>query len=397
MIHRELVGDIAVLTIDNAPVNATSRAVRQGLLEALTAASADEDVLAVVIIGRGQHFSAGGDVRELGKASLNQPSLLDTIAVIEAANKPIIAAISGVALGGGLELALACHCRIGKLPLKLGLPEVTLGVIPGAGGTQRLPRLVGPAQALDLITSGRHVDGEEALRIGLIDELCDGDLKNFAIESASRMIRERRPLQRVIDRFEKIAQASKEMFSDFRDLHRETWRGLLAPWLVVDAVERACLEVDGPQFERAAYLRCQSSPQRAALGYLFAARRAARKSGLDLRMQALTTPLDQRMRQAIDRLVKQGLQLGKIAFCLRQSGWKMPAGMYPRTAETAADAVDCRAVHQGLLLELAEEGSLLLRKGFALIPDEIDIVCVDQLGFPEFQGGPMFCRARAAS
>ncbi|WP_341917974.1 enoyl-CoA hydratase/isomerase family protein [Hydrocarboniphaga effusa] len=173
MIHIERFDGAAVIAIDHPPVNATSQAVRQGLLDALASAIADDTIGGIVIIGRHDRFSAGGDVRELGNTALNRPSLRDSIALIERSPKPVVAAMTGVALGGGLELALGCQARVGADPLKLGLPEVTLGVIPGAGGTQRLPRIVGAQAALDIATTGRHFSAREAHALGLLDALCE--------------------------------------------------------------------------------------------------------------------------------------------------------------------------------------------------------------------------------
>jgi 3-hydroxyacyl-CoA dehydrogenase len=280
MIRSERVGDIAVLTIDNPPVNATSQAVRQGLLDALSAASSDTRVAAIVLIGANGRFSAGGDVRELGNTALNQPSLRDTIALIEASAMPVIAALDGIALGGGLELALACHYRIGRAGVKVGLPEVTLGVIPGAGGTQRLPRLIGPSAALEIITSGRHVQADEALRLGILDELAIGDLLEAAIELARRALLAGVRPQAVSARTDRIRNIDPGLFEAFRDQHRQAWRDALAPWKIVQAIEYACtqpLDV-GLRYEREAYVECQQSPQRAVLAQQFMARRAARKT-----------------------------------------------------------------------------------------------------------------------
>lgn len=364
MIRLDRDGAIAVLTIDNPPVNATSQAVRRGLLDALGSAAADAQTAAIVIIGAGGRYSAGGDVRELGNTALNLPSLLDTIALIEASNKPVIAAMQGVALGGGLELALACHYRIGTAPLKVGLPEVTLGVIPGAGGTQRLPRLIGPHAALEIISSGRHVEAAEALRLGLLDLLVEGPLLAAAVAFARSAVQRQLPLP-VSRRSERIAAIDPDLFEDFRRAHAVAWRGQLAPWRIVDAIEQACTRPPeaGAGFERAAYVECQSSPQRAALAYLFTARRAAKKSDL-----AARTPLIAARLRAVPETAEGD--------SMQWSG----AAAWP---QDFADAV-------------ADEGRRLLADGIAMSAAEIDVVAVDTLGFPAHCGGPMYAAATSA-
>ena len=163
-VHYTVDGEVAVLTIDNPPVNALNMAIRGGLLESVQRAVADAAIKSVVVIATGKTFVAGADIKEFGKP-MTGPSLLDTLAALEASSKPVIAALHGTALGGGLELALGCHWRVAVPSVKCGLPEVNLGIIPGAGGTQRLPRLIGPAKALDMITSGKPFAGRPGGRV----------------------------------------------------------------------------------------------------------------------------------------------------------------------------------------------------------------------------------------
>src|SRR4030095_16328064 len=169
-VTREHRGNVLVVTVDNAPVNALSADVRRGLADAIEAAQTDSAVAAVLIVGAGRNFIAGADIREFGKPPV-PPALPDVCNRIEASAKPVIAAIHGAALGGGLEIALAAHYRVAVPSAKLGLPEVSLGLIPGAGGTQRTPRLIGVAAALDLMLSGRPRDASQARALGLIDRL----------------------------------------------------------------------------------------------------------------------------------------------------------------------------------------------------------------------------------
>ena len=163
-------GAVAVITVDNPPVNALSQPVREGLSKAIKRFEGDRKARAAVIVGAGRTFFAGADIKEFGKP-LAAPGLPDVVNQIEACSKPVIAALHGTALGGGFEVALGCHYRVAVASAKVGLPEVNLGILPGAGGTQRTPRLAGVAAAADLITSGRHVEAHEALELGLVDEV----------------------------------------------------------------------------------------------------------------------------------------------------------------------------------------------------------------------------------
>src|SRR5437660_2842953 len=196
-------GDIVVVTADNPPVNALKHEVRAGLPQALAEARDDAAVTTVVIACAGRTFFAGADITEFGKPP-QTPSLHDVIAAIEAMPKPVVAALHGTALGGGFELALACHFRVAVPAARVGLPEVKLGLLPGAGGTQRLPRLVGPEKALQMIVTGEPIGAVEARGDGIVDEIVEGDLTAAAIDFARRIVREGRPLRLVRDREEKL-------------------------------------------------------------------------------------------------------------------------------------------------------------------------------------------------
>src|SRR5213595_20577 len=178
-------GRVAVLTVNNPPVNALSQHVRKGLHDGIKQAQSDGAVQAIVIAGR--TFIAGADITEFGKPPL-EPGLHGVLDMIESSSKPVIAAIHGTALGGGLEVTLACHYRVGVKDARFGLPEVKLGLLPGAGGTQRLPRVVGPQKALSMIVSGDPIRADEALKVGLIDEIVDGDLTPAGVETAARYL-----------------------------------------------------------------------------------------------------------------------------------------------------------------------------------------------------------------
>src|SRR5437667_5031553 len=200
LVRFENVDGIGVITIDNPPVNALSPGVPEGIISAVDRGNADPSIKAMVLIGAGRSFIAGADIRQFGRPSAAPATGRRAYDVLDDSPKPVVAAIHGFALGGGLEIALACHYRVAVPSAKVGLPEVQIGILPGAGGTQRLPRLIGPKAALDLITSGRHVPAEEAAKLGIVDELApEGSLKEAAIAFARRMAAAR-PLPRIRDR-----------------------------------------------------------------------------------------------------------------------------------------------------------------------------------------------------
>jgi 3-hydroxyacyl-CoA dehydrogenase len=278
IVTSERVGAVSVLTIDNPPVNALSHAERSGIQAGVNAALADAAVKAIVLICAGRTFVAGADITEFGKP-MKEPGLLSIIETIENSPKPVIAAIHGTALGGGLELALACHFRVGVAEAKFGLPEVKLGILPGAGGTQRLPRLVGVALALDMITSGEPIGAKEAREAGLIDDIVAGDLRAGAIAFAERALRERLPLRRVRDLSYKLKVADADLFKDRHSALAKRKRGLEAPQACVDAVEAAVTLPfeQGMKRERELFLKLLQGDQSKAQRYFFFAEREANK------------------------------------------------------------------------------------------------------------------------
>jgi 3-hydroxyacyl-CoA dehydrogenase len=277
----EIESRVGVLTIDSPPVNALGFAVRRALDDGLVRLLGDAGVDAVVIICSGRTFFAGADIAEFGKP-FQPPTLHEILHRIEAATKPIVAAIHGTALGGGFELALTCNYRIAVPSAKLGLPEVHLGILPGAGGTQRLPRVVGPETALEMMTSGRPIGAEQALASGLVDALAgEGRLREGAIAFARRIADEGAPLPRIRDREDKIApaRATPEIFHAFREKNARAFRGFKAPEAIIQAVEAAvALPFDeGLKRERALFLELENSPEsRAQRHYFFAERDSAK-------------------------------------------------------------------------------------------------------------------------
>jgi 3-hydroxyacyl-CoA dehydrogenase len=270
---------IAVVTLDSPPVNALSVAVRDGIYQGVGQAVADPAVKAVVLICAGKTFIAGADITEFDKprSGLTLPQVQQQI---EDAGKPVIAAIHGTALGGGLEVALVCHYRVAVPSAKCGLPEVNIGLLPGAGGTQRLPRIVGPEKALEMVTSGMHVRAKDALAMGLIDELVPEDsLRAGAIAFARKVVAENRPLRKVRDMNEKVeaARGKPELFAAFRRANARKFRGFLAPEANIRCIEAAVdLPFDeGLAFEHKLFEELMHGGQSAAQRYYFFASRKA--------------------------------------------------------------------------------------------------------------------------
>ena len=304
-------GDVAVVTADNPPVNALKHEVRAGLTEALAQACDDDAVRAVVIACAGRTFFAGADITEFGKPP-QAPSLHDVIAAIEAMPKPVVAALHGTALGGGFELALACHFRVAVPGARLGLPEVKLGLLPGAGGTQRLPRLVGPEKALQMIVTGEPIGATEAREDGIIDEIVDGDLTAAAIDFARRVVREGRPLRLVRDREEKLVG---EGFADAAETLTRRLRGREAPAACVEAVRNAIVMPfdEGLRRESELFRKLVAGDQSKAQRHIFfAEREAAKVPGI---------PEGTKLRPiASGAVIGAGTMGGGIAMCFANAG-----------------------------------------------------------------------------
>jgi 3-hydroxyacyl-CoA dehydrogenase len=274
-------GEVGVITLNSPPVNALSAAVRDGLAGGMKAAAEDAGAKAIVLICEGRTFIAGADITEFGGAQKGA-SLFDVQDAIEGSDKPVIAAIHGTALGGGLEVALACHYRIAVPSARCGLPEVNLGLLPGAGGTQRLPRIVGVEKALEMVTSGQHVPAEACLAMGLVDELAEeGKLRDGALAFAAKVVAEQRPLTKVRDANDKVeaARSHPDIFAEFRKSIARRTRGFLAPEYNIRCIEAAVNQPfeEGLKTERTLFLELLSGPQSAAQRYSFFAERQAAK------------------------------------------------------------------------------------------------------------------------
>tara|TARA_E500000331_G_scaffold42106_1_gene34748 strand:+ start:2043 stop:4118 length:2076 start_codon:yes stop_codon:yes gene_type:complete len=274
-------GNISIITLNSPPVNALSAPVREGLHKGITEARNDGETEAIVIICEGRTFIAGADISEFGKEPKG-PSLFEVQEFIEDSNKPVIAAIHGTALGGGLEVALTCHYRIAVPSAKCGLPEVNLGLLPGAGGTQRLPRVVGVEKALQMVTSGQHVPAKQCLEIGLVDEIANEDsLKEDSINFAKKIVSENRPLVKISEMNDKVeaARGNENIFKDFRASIARRARGFLAPEYNIQCIEAAVNNSfdEGIKVERKLFMELVTGTQSAAQRYAFFAQRQVAK------------------------------------------------------------------------------------------------------------------------
>ena len=331
VVSLNTLGRVAVIEVNSPPVNALSQAVRQGIIEKLQAAIDDERVGAIVLTCAGRTFIAGADIREFGSPPL-APHLPDVVAALEASPKPVVAAIHGTALGGGFEIALGCHYRVALKSARVGLPEVKLGLLPGAGGTQRLPRLVGVQTALPMIMSGDPVTAEAAEQMGAVDHVVNGDLLVQALEYAEMLLDEGKQPRRLSDIQIEPASVPENYYSEFRALHARKNRGYFAPERIISAVQAAVggSFEEGMQRERDLFMECMQSPESAALRHIFFAERQAGKvDGLER-----DTPLREINRVA---MIGAGTMGGGIAMNFASKG--MPVYMVD---------VDAAAIERGM-------------------------------------------------
>jgi 3-hydroxyacyl-CoA dehydrogenase len=273
-------GSVGVITINNPPVNALSQGVRAGIQGGVEAANNDDSVTAVVLTCAARTFIAGADITEFGKPPQG-PSLNEVIGSIEMSRKPVVAAIFGTALGGGLETALGCHYRVCDKGAKLGLPEVKLGILPGAGGTQRLPRVVGVPMALQMITSGTPIGSAKALEVGLVSEIIEGNLKDGAIAFAKKVVEEGRPLLKISEQDDLLQEAKDNpgLFDEFRKSIARKSRNFEAPENCIKAVQ-AAVELpfgEGLKRERELFMELMTGEQSFSQRYFFFAERMANK------------------------------------------------------------------------------------------------------------------------
>ena len=325
-------GNVGVVTVDNPPVNAIKNAVRVGLIAALSEARADPGIAAVVLACAGRTFMAGADISEFGKP-LQPPATVDVIAAVEQMGKPVVAALHGTPLGGGLEIALGCHFRLAAPGTRLGQPEIKIGTIPGAGGTQRLPRLVGLEKAMAMILTGDPVTAPDALAHGLVDEIVDGDVTAAAVAFAKKAVAEKRSPRLARDRNEKLAAVDRAKFEELAAGYLKRGKGLLAPKAAIESVRNALdLPIDEAlRREWALFLGLLGSEQAKSQRHIFfAEREAAKIAGI---------PADTRPRE-IKRaaVIGAGTMGGGIAMCFANAG--VPATVVEMSAEALARGLD---------------------------------------------------------
>ena len=303
---------IAVITMDSPPVNALGHAVRSGLMGALEQAEGDQGVNAVVIRGGGRCFSGGADIREFGQPPA-APTLRELGARIEDFPKIVVAALHSTAFGGGLEVPLSCHYRVADATAQVALPEVKLGIVPGSGGTQRLPRIIGAKRALKVILSGDPFAADAAHDLGIVDEIISGDLTDGAVAYAKKLVADGAGLRKVRDL--SVADADPEVFAEMRKTWERRSRGLLAPLACIDCVEIAATKPfdEGMAAERDIFVKCRDSEQSKAQRHLFFAEREAAK--------VKDVPKDTQKRPINNAaIVGCGTMGGGIAMCFANAG-----------------------------------------------------------------------------
>lgn len=282
IVEYQLQGHIGVITLNNPPVNALSvgKGLLQGILDAIKAGDHDPAVRAFLLIGGGKNFSGGADITEFGKPPFpGMATLRDVLQYMDTVTKPITAAIAGPTMGGGLELALGAHYRCAITGAQIGLPEVKLGILPGAGGTQRLPRLIGAKTAVDMIVSGDPISTERALELGIVDEIVTGDLLAGAIKFANRIVKEGKPIRRASALTVAVEGDADTFFAEARDRIAKEWRGYPAPLECLACVEAAVKRpfAEGVRFERERFEYLVGTDASKSLRHAFFAERAASK------------------------------------------------------------------------------------------------------------------------
>ena len=382
VVTLERQGPIAVIRVNNPPVNALGIAVREGLQNSFKAAEADAEVKAIVLVCEGNTFIAGADIKEFGKPP-KSPGLPEVVNDIEAGNKPSIAVIHGTALGGGLEVALSCHYRIARKDAKVGLPEVKLGLLPGAGGTQRLPRVVGVGKALDMIVSGAPISAVEANELGVVDDLFEGDLLAAGKAFAEQLIADGKGARRTGERTDKLEGVDNAaLVTAKRAEIDKKMPGLFSPQRCVSAVEASFtlpLE-DGLKRERELFGECLVSPQRAALVHAFFTERLASKVD-DL-------PKDTPVREIKSAGVIGGGTMGVgIAMCFANAG--IPVKILEISDEARDKAIERArdtygmSVKRGSLSEVALEKRMALISGITDYADLSDVDLVVEAVFED--------------
>ncbi len=328
----EIRGPVALLSIDNPPVNPLSSGVRQGLYDQVQQALDNPEVKVIVVTGRNRAFIAGADISEFGAAASSAVGLHEVLGRLEGSNKPIIAALNGTAFGGGLEVALTCDYRVANVKAPVGLPEVKLGLLPGAGGTQRLPRLIGAKAALEAILTGAPILAPAALKLGIVDDVTEGDVVDAAMVFADKLIADGCPLRKIRELEDVIAadRGDNSIFDNARALNQKRSRNQFAPEMIVQCVEAAVNAKDfdaGMAVERDCFMQCMNNPQREALIHVFFGERLAAKVA-DLPKD---TPLVDVQSASV---IGSGTMGGGIAMNFANAG--IPVKVYDNNAENLA-------------------------------------------------------------
>lgn len=334
-VHYEQRDNVALLSIDNPPVNPLSSGVRQGLYDGVKRALADDSISAIVVTGMHRAFIAGADISEFGAAASEGVGLGEAIEMMEGSSKPIIAAINGTAFGGGLEVALCCDYRIAAASAPVGLPEVKLGLLPGAGGTQRLPRLIGAEAAVKAIISGDPILAPEALEMGIVDRVASGDIVEDALAFAAEIVAAGSATRKIRDLEDNIAgdRGNTELFEKFAANLNKTHRGQFAPSQILKCIEgavNASSFEEGMAIERARFAECLAHPQREALIHIFFAERAANKIP-DLPKDVPLIEINQ------GSVIGAGTMGGGIAMCFANAG--IPVRIHDNEPENLARGI----------------------------------------------------------
>jgi len=387
-VHTERDGDVLVVVIDHPPVNAGSLEVRRGLLDAVHALSADDALQAAVLIGAGTTFIAGSDLREFGRP-LEDPQLPAVIAAIEDCGKPVVAALHGAALGGGFELALGCDARVASPDTVVGLPEVTLGMIPGAGGTQRLPRCVGVPRAIALVCSAERVPAAQALELGIVDAVVGCGLREAAVAHARSLAGRKRRLRDLgVPAADPAAVDAAEA--------EALWAGRQRPHVAaaIAAVKSAAtLAIDEALArERAVFTELRLSREAFALRHLFFAERDAARRGVTSgdAWRAIGERVIGACRRACERMRAHGATQRQVEAAL--AGFGLSPSVDEDVAVPASEARAWRDVdlRHGMLRAMADEALRLVADGVVAKPADVDVVMVRHHGFPRWEGGPVF-------
>lgn len=385
---------VAVVTLDAPPVNALSQDLRAGLWAAFRKVAQEDHIKGAVLLGSGALFSAGADISEFDTGP-GQPDLSQLCALIEDLPKPVVVAAQGQALGGGFELMLAAHYRLAAPKARMGLPEVALGLVPGAGGTQRLPRLIGAEKAIQLMVSTNAVEADVARRIGLLDGVVEGDLASGAVRFAQVLIAHGRAPRRTRNERARMADAAAHFAAVAKARTALADNPLHAPQRVIDCVEAAALLPfeAGLAFEADAFDRCMAHPQSVALRHVFVAERRIddalleRHDGsfrtVDPMGKAAVARLQKAMRAAAQTLLAQGLSEDAVDGAMVSYGFrKGPFGGRHAGADGAQIA-------RRIVAAMVAEGGACVTQGAVQRPADVDVLAVHGLGFPRRMGGPM--------